>query len=91
MAVLCFAKLGAGSAHHLAYLFIIWTFSAKQTSFVFASSNLLSRLITTLAPEIGELKEPMPMLIMASTATLCGALCYIMYFNIIKNEKKLSV
>lgn len=29
MGVLSFAKLGAGSAHQLAYLFIIWQFNAR--------------------------------------------------------------
>jgi hypothetical protein len=29
MGVLIFAKLGAGSAHHLAYLFVIWQFNAR--------------------------------------------------------------
>mmetsp|Transcript_31670 Transcript_31670/g.30966 ORF Transcript_31670/g.30966 Transcript_31670/m.30966 type:complete len:135 (+) Transcript_31670:1179-1583(+) len=47
---LSLAKLGAGSAHHLVFLFIVWSFKAHQVSFVFASSNLLSRLIACLAP-----------------------------------------
>ena len=50
MGVLSLAKLGAGSAHHLAYLFVVWEFSAHQVSFVFASSNLISRLVACLAP-----------------------------------------
>lgn len=50
MAVLSLAKLGAGASHGLAFLFIIWQFKAHQVSFVFASSNLISRLIACLAP-----------------------------------------
>ncbi len=50
MGVLSLAKLGAGSAHHLAALFVIWQFNARQVSFVLASSNLISRLIAALAP-----------------------------------------
>ena len=55
MGVLFLAKLGAGSAHTISYLFIMWSFDSSKVSFVFATCNLVSRLIAGMAPLISEL------------------------------------
>lgn len=39
----------------------------------------MGRLVAVLAPEIGEMDEPLPMLLMAATAAACGISCFAVY------------
>ena len=76
VSMLFFTKLGAASAHQLIYLFIIWQFDSTQNSFVFASCNLVARLITVIAPIVSELDEPLPMALFSGLSLASAILCY---------------
>jgi len=73
--ILFFAKLGLSSCCNLAFLFVAWNFQASQISFVFASASLISRICAIVAPEIAEMKEPFPMVVLAFTSLGCALAC----------------
>ena len=46
----------------------------------------MSRMVAILAPEIGELKEPLPMLVLAVTSTICGIVCLMLFLQTSKTD-----
>ena len=88
MGVLFLSKLGSGSAHSLSALFIMWQFNSRQVSFVFASSNLISRFIASLAPQLGEYEPPTPMIIIGISSGICMIACAIVHIYNLKADKE---